>query len=61
MSVGRPGTPDIVPLRTLMLAAGLDSLDVLSESDTGPNPGDPVTQVSSMRQQGLVLIIDIYC
>ena len=61
VSVGRPGTPDIVPLRTLMLAAGLDSLDVLSESDTGPNPGDPVTQVSSMRQQGLVLIIDIYC
>ena len=49
---GRGGEIDILPLRALMLAAGVESLDELSGSDKGP-------QTSSMRQQGLVLILDI--
>lgn len=44
---------DILPLRALMLAAGVETLDQLSGSDAK----DP--QTSSMRQQGLVLILDI--
>ena len=51
-SFGKGGEIDILPMRALMLAAGVESLDELSGSDKGP-------QTSSMRQQGLVLILDI--
>lgn len=51
VGVGRTGRPDIVPLRTLLLAAGVQSLDQRSDSLASPD--------STLRQQGLVLMLDI--
>ena len=53
VGIGKINRLDIIPLRSLMLAAGVQSLDVLSGTDSsGP-------QTSSTRMQGMVLILDI--
>ena len=51
VAVGLPDRSDVVPLRTLMLAAGVESLDAVS--------GDDATSSSSLRQQGLVLLVEL--
>jgi hypothetical protein len=53
VNVGAPGVPDVVPVRALMLAAGIASLDQVAGSDNA------AVQSSAYRQQGLVLIVDI--
>ena len=54
VGVGIAGQPDIIPLRSLLLAAGIETLDQVSGSDTVGGP-----QTSSMREQGLVLLLEI--
>jgi hypothetical protein len=49
VAVGLPDRTDVVPLRTLMLAAGVQSLDAASGDDPA----------SALRQQGLVLLVEL--
>jgi hypothetical protein len=49
VGVGLPDRADVVPLRTLMMAAGIQSLDSVSGEDPA----------SSLRQQGLVLLVEL--
>lgn len=57
--IGVENRPDIVPVSTLLIAAGINTLDAVSGSD-----GSDARQ-SSRRSQGVVLIVDIsysnYC
>lgn len=53
VAVGVSGLPDIVSIRTLLEAAGVSSLDALSGSD------DADIQTTSMREAGVVLVLDI--
>jgi len=50
ISVGAPNKDDIIPLNTLLQAAGVPSLDIVSGSD---DVG------SSKREQGIILILDL--
>jgi hypothetical protein len=52
VALGSPGKPDIVPLRTLLRAAGISSLDTLAGLK-GADAGE------SHREAGLVLNVDI--
>jgi hypothetical protein len=51
--VGVAGLPDVIPLKAIMEAAGVATLDAVAGSDNA------AAQTSSFRQQGLLLILDI--
>ncbi|RYG56570.1 hypothetical protein EON66_02585 [archaeon] len=52
VNVGKQDAKDIVPLRALMLAAGIDNLDTQTSNMTGLN--------DTRRYDGVVIIINIY-
>jgi hypothetical protein len=55
VNVGVLGFPDVIPIKALMVAAGVPTLDAIAGSENA----DAANQRASLRQQGMLLILDI--
>lgn len=53
VQVGSDGLPDLFPIKTLLQAAGISSLDTIAGSDNA------AAQTSSFRSQGLILLVEL--